>query len=80
MSGEGTKRPGVVPEDVKNHSRPVDKSGKRPALATRLVHSEYTPPSGFASLTTPVHHVSTVVFPNVAETRTRSGPEASPGG
>ena len=48
----------------------------RPSLATRLVHSEYTPPSGFASLTTPVHHVSTIVFPNMAETRTRFGPNA----
>jgi cysteine-S-conjugate beta-lyase len=51
-------------------------SKKRPGLATRLVHSEYTAPPGFASLTTPVHRVSTVVFPNVAETRTRFGPDA----
>jgi cystathionine beta-lyase len=48
----------------------------QPALATRLVHSEYSPPAGFASLTTAVHHASTVVYPNVAETRTRSGPDA----
>jgi cystathionine beta-lyase len=48
----------------------------QPGLATRLVHSEYAAPAGFASLTTPVHHASTVVFPNVAETRTRSGPDA----
>ena len=47
-----------------------------PGLATRLVHSEYTAPPGFATLTTPVHHVSTVVFPNVSETRTRSGHDA----
>jgi cystathionine beta-lyase len=47
-----------------------------PALETRLVHSEYTAPPGFAALTIPVHHVSTVVFPNMAETRTRYGPEA----
>ena len=51
-------------------------SKAEPGLATRLVHSEYTAPAGFASLTTPVHHASTVVFPNVAETRTRSGPDA----
>ena len=51
-------------------------SKAQPGLATRLVHSEYTAPAGFASLTTPVHHASTVVFPNVAETRTRSGPDA----
>ncbi len=50
--------------------------GTEPDLATRLVHSEYTAPPGFASLTTPVHRVSTVVFPNVAATRTRSGPDA----
>lgn len=51
-------------------------SAAPPELATRLVHSEYSAPAGFASLTTPVHHVSTVVFPNVAETRTRAGPDA----
>ena len=47
-----------------------------PRLATRLVHSEYAAPEGFAGLTTPVHHVSTVVFPNVSEMRTRAGPHA----
>jgi cystathionine beta-lyase len=47
-----------------------------PRLRTRLVHSEYDAPPGFASLTTPVHHVSTVVFPSMAETRVRAGPEA----
>lgn len=50
-------------------------SKAQPGLATRLVHSEYAAPAGFASLTTAVHHASTVVFPNVAETRTRSGPD-----
>src|SRR4051794_11003901 len=44
-----------------------------PALDTRLIQSEYRAPEGFASLTTPVHHVSTVVFPNIAETRSRHG-------
>lgn len=48
----------------------------QPGLATRLVHSEYTAPAGFASLTTPVHKVSTVVFPSVAEMRSRAGPQA----
>jgi len=47
-----------------------------PSLATRLVHSEYEPPAGFAGLTTPVHHVSTIVYPNLAATRSRYGPEA----
>ena len=58
------------------HARDRLEPLSQPALATRLVHSEYTPPAGFASLTTPVHHVSTVVFPSVAETRTRFGPQA----
>jgi len=53
-----------------------DASKLQPGLATRLVHSEYTAPPGFASLTTPVHRVSTVVFPNLAATRTRRGPDA----
>jgi cystathionine beta-lyase len=52
-------------------------SGKpEPALATRLVHSEFTPPEGFAALTTPIHHASTVVFPDMASTRARSGHDA----
>ena len=50
--------------------------GSEPALETRLVHSGYEAPPGFAALTTPVHHVSTVVFPDMASTRTRYGPEA----
>jgi len=49
---------------------------KAPDLATRLVHSEYTPPPGFLALTPPIHHVSTVVFPTVAEMRSRVGHEA----
>lgn len=53
-----------------------DSKPPQPGLATRLVHSEYTAPPGFASLTTPVHRVSTVVFPNLAATRTRRGPDA----
>ena len=47
-----------------------------PALETLLVQSEYKPPEGFASLTTPIHHASTVVFPNIAETRSRYGTDA----
>ncbi|MEP7083854.1 MAG: cystathionine beta-lyase [Betaproteobacteria bacterium] len=53
-----------------------DNAPKAPGLATRMVHSEYAAPAGFAGLTTPVHHVSTVVFPTVAEMRTRVGPHA----
>ena len=47
-----------------------------PSLDTTLIHSEYQAPAGFASLTTPIHHVSTVVFPNIAETRSRIGHDA----
>jgi cystathionine beta-lyase len=61
---------------VSGSNQPEPNASGEPALSTRLVHSEYTAPPGFASLTTPVHHVSTVVFPNVAETRTRHGPTA----
>lgn len=39
---------------------------------TLLVHGTYTPPAGFASLTTPIHHASTVTFANVAALRARS--------
>lgn len=39
--------------------------------ATRLVHSDYVPPSGFCGLTTAVHHASTVTFANVAAMRAR---------
>ena len=49
---------------------------RSPSLDTRLVHAEYVPPAGFASLTTPVHHVSTVVFPSLAEARKRAGHDA----
>ena len=51
-------------------------SNTNPSLDTRLIHSEYKAPAGFASLTTPIHHVSTVVFPNIAETRSRAGHDA----
>ncbi|HEU4620914.1 MAG TPA: cystathionine beta-lyase [Burkholderiaceae bacterium] len=39
---------------------------------TKLLHSDRKPPSGFESLTTPLHHASTVVFPSVAEMRART--------
>jgi len=75
MSGDAGK-----PGDAAQRSVVPAKAGTRsraqPALATRLVHSEYTAPPGFAALTTPVHHASTIVFPNMAETRTRFGPTA----
>ncbi|HEU4851370.1 MAG TPA: cystathionine beta-lyase [Telluria sp.] len=36
---------------------------------TRIVHSEYTPPEGFAAFPPAIHHASTVLFPNVAAMR-----------
>ena len=44
---------------------------RKPGEDTRLVHSDYSPPEGFASLTTPIHHASTVVFDSVRAYRTR---------
>ncbi|MGV3653484.1 MAG: cystathionine beta-lyase, partial [Noviherbaspirillum sp.] len=41
------------------------------SLQTRLVHSEYNAPGGFAALPTAIHHASTVLFPNVAALRAR---------
>jgi cysteine-S-conjugate beta-lyase len=38
---------------------------------TCLVHSGYTPPSGFAALPSPIHHASTILFENVAAMRAR---------
>lgn len=43
----------------------------KPQLDTRLIHSNYAPPEGFAGLATPVHHASTVLFPSVHAFRTR---------
>lgn len=42
-----------------------------PSDETKLVHSDYTPPEGFACLSTPVHHASTVLFPTVKAHRER---------
>jgi cystathionine beta-lyase len=39
--------------------------------ATLLVTSDYTPPSDFGGVNTPIHHASTVTFPNVAAMRAR---------
>src|ERR1044071_1697960 len=36
---------------------------------TRLVHSGYTAPEGFAAFPSPIHHASTVLFPSVAAMR-----------
>lgn len=36
---------------------------------TALIHTDYTPPPGFAAFPTPIHHASTVLFENVAAMR-----------
>ncbi len=36
---------------------------------TALIHSDYTPPEGFAAFPPAIHHASTVLFPNVAAMR-----------
>jgi cystathionine beta-lyase len=41
-------------------------------LTTRILHPQWEAPPGFAALTTPIHHASTVVFPNLAEMRART--------
>jgi cystathionine beta-lyase len=38
-------------------------------LQTRLIHSDYTAPSGFAAFPTAIHHASTVLFKDVAAMR-----------
>lgn len=44
----------------------------RKSLQTRLIHSGYTPPEGFAAFPTAVHHASTVLFKDVASLRSRN--------
>lgn len=43
----------------------------RKSLQTSLIHSDYTPPPGFAAFPTPIHHASTVLFKDVASMRAR---------
>jgi cystathionine beta-lyase len=45
---------------------------KKRRLQSRLITSEYRPPEGFGSLTTAIHHASTVTFANVAAMRARN--------
>ena len=45
---------------------------KNKTLQTTLIHSDYTPPSGFSALPTPIYHASTVLFDNVAAMRSRN--------
>lgn len=44
----------------------------RKSLQTALVHSDYTPPTGFSAFPTAIHHASTVLFDNVAAMRSRN--------
>lgn len=41
-------------------------------LNTRIIHSEYVAPDGFAAFPVGIHHASTVLFENVATMRERS--------
>ena len=41
----------------------------KPHPATKIIHPDYTAPDGFAALSTPIHHASTVLFDNVAAMR-----------
>jgi len=43
----------------------------RKSVQTALIHSDYTPPPGFAAFPTPIHHASTVLFKDVASMRAR---------
>ncbi|MDB5840065.1 MAG: cystathionine beta-lyase [Herminiimonas sp.] len=45
------------------------------SLQTKLIHSDYTPPEGFAAFPTAIHHASTVLFKNVAALRSRNWQE-----
>ena len=47
-------------------------TGKKPDLATSLIHHPYQPPAGFEAPQPGVHKASTVIFPNVAALRARN--------
>ena len=47
------------------------------SLQTALVHSDYTPPEGFAAFPAAIHHASTVLFENVAAMRSRKWQDKS---
>lgn len=40
-------------------------SQRKPGDSTSLIHNDYSPPGDFTSLSTPIHHASTVVFGSV---------------
>lgn len=45
------------------------------SLQTSLIHTDYTPPSGFKAFPTGIHHASTVLFDSVAALRSRNWQE-----
>lgn len=47
------------------------------SLQTRLIHSDYTPPEGFAAFPLPIHHASTVLFKTVDAMRARNWQDKS---
>jgi cystathionine beta-lyase len=42
------------------------------SFQTRLIHTDYSAPGGFAAFPTPIYHASTVLFKNVAALRSRN--------
>ena len=48
-----------------------------PELSTRIVHHDYTPPTGFSSPQPGVYKASTVIFPSVAAMRSREWKDKS---
>lgn len=49
----------------------------QPDLATRIVHHDYTPPAGFSAPQPGVYKASTVIFPSVADMRSREWKDKS---
>jgi cystathionine beta-lyase len=47
------------------------------SLQTRLIHSDYKAPAGFAAFPQAIHHASTVLFSNVAALRSRNWQDKS---
>ena len=50
----------------------TDKLTTPKSLQTRLIHSDYTAPDGFAAFPSAIHHASTVLFKNVDAMRARN--------
>jgi cystathionine beta-lyase len=52
-------------------------AAERKTLQTRLIHTDYTAPEGFAALPMAIHHASTVLFKDVAALRSRNWQDKS---